>query len=100
MSHGIVIAPKLDPTTNQPVTLPVTFNRRLASVIVAGKIEAIDRPRPAVAVETTNNELAAISIVPRLRRAPTRLVTSMNSGFSRAAIGIIKTRPTVSEPQN
>ena len=100
MSHGIVVAPKLAPTTNQPVTLPVTVIRRPANDIVAGKMEAIEKPRAMVAPEITGSERDAVNIVAKLTNAPTKLTMRMASGFTRAATGIINARPTVSDPQN
>src|SRR6266536_4232755 len=100
MIKGTVIAPALDVRTNQPVTWPVMLIRRPANESVVGKIEAIERPRPAVPSMTTANERGIKSINPTLKRHPARLPVRIDSGLRRAANGIVAIRPKVRAPQN
>ena len=97
---GKSVEPKLAPTTNHPVTRPVKFILLLAKESVAGNIDAIEKPRAIVAIESNINDCAGCNIVSRLNTAPVKLPKIITSGFVRVVRGIKTIRPAVSAPQN
>ena len=81
ISQGSNIAPRLLPTRNRPVILPVMAIRRPASDIVVGKTEPNDSPSPSVPTQMAAHEPDQAWILPALISAPIRSNSRMVRGL-------------------
>jgi len=100
INHGRNILPIPDPTSNQPVIVPVTFIRSAASIMLVGNMDAIDNPNPIVPIHRARSESFHVMIIMVPTAQPIKSMNSMVCDRARVETQMPISLLTVKDPQN
>ena len=100
ITQATTIPPRLAPTKNQPVILPLICNRFSASDNAVGKIEAIDKPNNIAPNQKIRFDSGRRTIAVTLIKQPIKSIHTTVFELNLAVMGTPSSLPRVNAPQN